>query len=123
MGSTPSQSRQWRQRNPHQTAWYHAKTRARSRGVPFEITPADVKALFDQGWFCVYCDTPLGSYAGRLTPQTVTLDRLIPERGYTPDNIVLACHACNCAKAEHTPATLRAWADRIEAVIRRKENA
>lgn len=122
MGSNAA-SRKWRQRNPHQTLCYDAGRRARLKRIPFTLTPADVKALLDRGWYCSYCGVPLGSYAGRMTPHTLTLDRLIPSEGYTPDNTVLACHRCNCEKAEHTPATLRAWADRIDAVIRQKENA
>lgn len=117
---TAAASRRWRQKNPHHTLWYHAKRRAREKALDFTLTPADVQALLDAGWICAYCTTPIGSFAGGLQPLSATLDRLIPERGYTPDNIVLACHRCNGQKGEHTPATMRAWADRIDAVIRQK---
>ena len=121
MNRDGGKQRRWRQKNPHQTLAYDARRRARLKGIPCTITAADVKALLDAGWTCAYCDAPLGSFAGGIQPLTITLDRVIPDLGYTPHNTVLCCHACNCAKAEHTPATLRAWADRIEAVLRRKE--
>lgn len=71
-------------------------------------------------WTCVYCSTPVGSFEGGTRPTSATLDRLIPSEGYVRSNTVLSCHRCNAAKAEHTPTTLRAWADRIEAVINRQ---
>lgn len=113
-------ARAWRRANPHRALAYDAKRRARLHDVPCTITGEDVKALLDAGWVCIYCETPVGSYAGLgPRPLSATLDRLIPELGYTPANTVIACHACNCAKAEHTPESLRAWADRLEHIITR----
>lgn len=114
--------RRWRQENPAKTLTYDARRRARLKQLPFTITAADVQQLLDAGWVCIYCGTALGSYQGGQRRQTITLDRLIPSLGYTPCNVELACHQCNTSKAEHTPATLRAWADRIEAVIQNRHN-
>jgi 5-methylcytosine-specific restriction endonuclease McrA len=83
----------------------------------------DVKALLDAGWECAYCATPVGSFTGGARPLSASLDRLIPELGYVPGNVVIACHACNSAKGEHTPQSLREWADRIEATITRMNPA
>jgi hypothetical protein len=113
--------RRYRQKYPEKMLAYEAKRRATRKGFPCTITYVDVKRLLDAGWECAYCDTPLGSYVGGTRPLSVTLDRVLPELGYVPGNVVLACHTCNSAKSEHTPATLRAWAERIEAVIARLE--
>ena len=110
--------RQHRRKNPHENLYYHARRRARVAGVPFELTQADVRAIIAD-WLCVYCESPVGSFEG-VRPNSVTLDRLIPALGYTRSNTVLACHRCNASKSEHTPATLRAWADRIELIINRQ---
>lgn len=79
-----------------------------------------MKQLLASGWVCRYCDSPVGSFTGNVRPQSATLDRLVPELGYTTANVVLACHGCNSSKAEHTPETLRAWADRLDAIIHRQ---
>lgn len=111
--------RGYRETHPHRDLYFSARARARQCNVPFTITQDDVRRLLEAGWVCVYCDSPIGSYTGGTHPLSATLDRLIPELGYTPSNIALACHRCNAAKSEHTPASLRAWADRIESVIHR----
>ena len=99
----------------------NAQQRARIKGLPFALTLADVSALLELGiWTCVYCGTPVGSFKAPMRPNSATLDRLNPERGYTTDNVVLACHRCNALKGEHTPESLRAWADKIENIIKRR---
>lgn len=113
--------RRYRQRYPEKMLAYDAKRRAKRKGIPCTITPDDVKRLLDAGWACAYCGIPVGTYIGGARPVSVTLDRVLPDKGYTPSNTVLACHSCNSAKSEHTPATLRAWADCIEAVMKRLE--
>lgn len=109
---------QRRHARPHEPLYGSAMRRARNAGLPFELTLADVKEIIAD-WTCVYCGTQVGSFHGSPRPTSATLDRLFPEKGYTRSNVVLACHRCNTGKAEHTPTTLRAWADRIEAVINR----
>jgi hypothetical protein len=112
-------AREWRQRYPAKTLLYDARRRSKMRGTPCTLELPDVEKVIS-GWTCVYCDSQVGTFTGGQRAQSATLDRLIPELGYTPANTVLACHSCNSAKSEHTPATLRAWADRIEAIIQRQ---
>jgi 5-methylcytosine-specific restriction endonuclease McrA len=112
-------SRRWRQAHPERPLVYDARRRARRRGVPFDLTHDDVAEIIAV-WSCAYCHTPVGTFTGGLRPQSATLDRLIPELGYTRSNVILACHRCNSEKGEHTVASFRAWADRIEALINRK---
>ncbi len=120
--STAEQARQWRQANPAHVLWYQAQRRARMKGVPFTLTADEMQALLDSsGWSCIYCETPVGTFTGRgARPFSATVDRLIPSAGYTAANTVIACHRCNSTKAEHTPASLRAWADKLDAIIQRQ---
>jgi hypothetical protein len=118
--SRAEEGRRYRQRYPHKALAYDAKRRARRKGVPCTLTAADVKSLLDAGWVCSYCESLVGSFVGGARPLSVTLDRLVPELGYIPRNVVLACHACNSTKGEHTPQSLRAWADRIETLLTRQ---
>jgi hypothetical protein len=100
----------------------NAQYRARVGRLPFTITSADVHALMESSDTCIYCGVQVGRFTGATRPASASLDRLIPELGYTPANIVLACTSCNAAKAGHTPASLRAWADKIEAIILNRKN-
>lgn len=106
-----------RSRLPHYGLFQHARSRAREKGLPFTLTPAAVEdALRTCGWVCAYCDAPVGSFPGPVRPRSATLDRLVPAVGYTPANIVIACHQCNSAKGEHTSGVLRLWADKIDII-------
>jgi 5-methylcytosine-specific restriction endonuclease McrA len=53
--------------------------------------------LAQHGAVCAYCGTT-------TSPDAITLDHVRPRRGQTaydrPDNLVLACSACNAAKAD-----------------------
>lgn len=111
-----------RKRFPHEALYSGASRRARESGIPFELELSDVRDILSS-WTCAYCDQPVGSFTGGTKPNSATLDRLVSDLGYTPRNTVVACHKCNAAKADHTPASLRAWADRIEAVINRQNPA
>ena len=91
--------------------------RARQKGLPFSLVLGDVKALLDAGWSCVYCKRPLGTYKHGARPDSATLDRILPDEGYTPENTVLCCHKCNGIKAEHTVKSLNRWINRIQVVL------
>lgn len=112
-------SRTWRRLNPAKTLLYDARRRSKLRGTRCTLELADVEAVIS-GWTCVYCHSQVGTFTGGMHSLSATLDRLIPSEGYTPANTVLACHACNSAKSDHTPASLRAWAEKIESVINRQ---
>ena len=78
---------------------YKAKGRAKKLGVPFNLKPEDVGEPPD---YCPCCGVRMQSgdeNGGRRTAPT--LDRLIPERGYVPDNVVYICWLCNTTKSDH----------------------
>ena len=110
-----------RRARPQVTLYGATVRRAREAGLPHSLTQADVDEIVAP-WTCEYCQTPVGSFAGGQRPNSATLDRLIPDAGYTRENTVLACHRCNCMKSEHTPTSLRQWAMRIELLILNRQN-
>jgi hypothetical protein len=112
-------SRARHQRDPAEQLYRSTITRARVQGVPHTLTRPDVDAAL-ASWTCIYCENPVGTFPGRARPNSATIDRLIPEAGYIRSNIVLACHQCNSTKSEHTPQSLRAWADKLDAIIHRQ---
>lgn len=108
-----------RRKDPAEYLYGSTVRRAREKGLPHSLTRDDVDAIMG-GWICIYCETPVGSFAGKARRNSATLDRLIPELGYTRPNTVLACHQCNCIKGEHTVTTLRHWADKLDTIIHRQ---
>lgn len=76
--------------------WRQAKRRARERGIPFAITVADVQAVF--GDRCPVLGTCWESKGARGP----SLDRLIPQRGYVPGNVVVISCRANTMKHDAT---------------------
>lgn len=80
--------------------FHAAKERAAKKNLEFNITTEYLKYL----WFkqCGKCalsgiDMTYIFFNGR-TPTNVSIDRILPEKGYTMDNIQLVCMACNQMK-------------------------
>jgi 5-methylcytosine-specific restriction endonuclease McrA len=65
------------------------KSRAKRKGVPFDLSIEDVRAVRYAG-SCHYCQREL-SHA--------ELDRVDPTLGYVPTNLVPACRPCNTLKS------------------------
>ena len=47
---------------------------------------------------CPYCKRPMKVVYGEMTRSSPTLDRVIPDLGYTIDNVVVCCNGCNTFK-------------------------
>lgn len=76
--------------------WRSAKLRAEKKGVPFTITPADIK-IPD---VCPALGLRLQSKVGRggALDCSPSLDRLVPSLGYTPENIRVISYLANAIK-------------------------
>lgn len=84
---------------------YHitnAKMRARRFGLPFAITVEDVMVPPA----CPICERAFEFGEGRTKPRSISLDRLLPERGYTPENTWVVCLECNQSKNAASPGLL-----------------
>lgn len=90
---------------------------AKKRGVRFSLTSDDVKRILD-GKRCVYCNRKV-QRAHPMRSRGASLDRLIPWRGYTRRNVVLACGRCNRMKQDNTAAGMRHMAGVIEKQIKK----
>jgi 5-methylcytosine-specific restriction endonuclease McrA len=95
-----AKSREWKAANPERVRALVAKYKARRREAPGIITAADIRGQYDaQRGTCFYCSLSLADCLFHV-------DHHIPlSRGGTnePDNIVLACPACNMAKGTKLP--------------------
>jgi hypothetical protein len=78
------------------------KENARRRGLPFSLSDERMRGLLSGR--CYYCDSPPSSVrTSKSRRASVTyngIDRLNNAGGYTPENVVSCCMACNFAKRE-----------------------
>jgi hypothetical protein len=80
-----------------------AKTRAKLKGVPFEILASDI-LIPDK---CPVLGIPL-VWGDRLTNNTPSIDRVIPEKGYVKGNCVVISMKANRLKNNASEDDLRA---------------
>lgn len=76
-----------------------AKTRAKRYNVPFSITADD----FDIPELCPVLGVKLERAKVKMTRNSVSLDRIIPELGYVPGNIIVVCMRANSIKQDASP--------------------
>lgn len=117
----------WKARNPEKVAaikrrwknkqspawhmWAKAQNRARSKGLPFTITPEDIVVPTH----CPYLGIPLERAVGNgvATPNSPSLDRIIGERGYVPHNIQVISTLANVMKNSATKDQLITFAHAV----------
>jgi hypothetical protein len=87
----------------------NAKTRAKRAGVPFAISPEDIVIPSH----CPILGLALARRLGRKggCDQSPSLDRIVPELGYVPGNIVVISRRANRIKNDATIEELAAIAD------------
>jgi hypothetical protein len=89
-----------------------ARVRARKKNIPFGITVTDVANLWDvQGGACHYTGEALTCQRNRQN--TISLDRIVPSKGYIPGNIVLCCDVVNKMKWDMDDDSLVVWCKKI----------
>lgn len=77
--------------------------RAKDKGEESDITKEFLKELFEkQNGLCYWFGIPLVPTAENRHPQKPSLDRVDGSKGYTQDNVVLACHAANMGRNSST---------------------
>lgn len=85
-----------------------AKSRAKQKGLEFDITPEDVKIPSH----CPILGIPLYASSGKpgAYPNSPSLDRRDSSKGYTKDNIWVISQMANVMKSNATPEMLKAFA-------------
>ena len=82
-----------------------ARYRATKKGLLFNITAEDMsKQWREQDGRCYWFNVPMGAPEDhRHHPLAPSLDRMLPDHGYTYGNVVWACLAANTAKRDTHP--------------------
>jgi len=81
-----------------QTMWLSAKVRAKKKHVPFNIELSDVIIPA----FCPLLGIPIRKSKKSLSPNSPSLDRIIPALGYVKGNVRVISHKANTAKSNLT---------------------
>lgn len=89
----------------------HYRQAAKQRGIPFTLTKDDARALFEGN--CAYCGVqPSNNWSDKnLAGEYVWngIDRVDNSLGYTLDNCVSCCTACNFAKGSRSAEEFKQW--------------
>jgi hypothetical protein len=105
-----AKGRIFRANNVELTMWEHARTRAAKNNLNFSISLSDI-VIPDT---CPYLEIPLAiSQNGRWSDNSPTLDRIVPDRGYVPDNIQVISHLANRMKLKSDPSSLLIFARNV----------
>lgn len=94
-----------------------AKSRAQKKNVPFNITAADVEAVWTD--ICPILGIPLVQLPGQASDNSPSLDRIIPEKGYVKGNIRIISNRANTIKSYGTLEEHRAVVKYMEDHIKK----
>jgi hypothetical protein len=93
--------------------------RCKRKGLPFDVSAADLLALIPESRLCPALGIPL-IFGGKLSGNSPSIDRLIPSLGYVRSNIAIISHKANSMKQDCVnPDELRRLADFMEAALAR----
>lgn len=88
--------------------WKDARYRARKKSLPFNIEPSDI--VIPE--LCPIFGRPLAvSSTGKPDDWSPSLDRIIPEMGYTKGNVVVVSNRVNKIKSNATIEELKTIAE------------
>lgn len=90
---------------------YGARHRARKLGLPCDIEKSDV--IIPKT--CPVLGIPLVAGGGQPSPNSPTIDRVIPELGYTKGNVVVMSYRANTLKNNATLAEIELLASWLRA--------
>jgi len=87
-----------------------AKSRAKIKHLPFDITLADIVIPTH----CPILGIPLISQAKRMGPNSPTLDRIVPSKGYVQGNVQVISQRANVMKNDASLAELKMFAAYVQ---------
>lgn len=104
-----------KRKNPAWPMLTRAKRRAAKIGVPFELTSSDIEIPE----ICPILGIPIGVQQGSgrgPKDNSLSLDRIVPERGYVKGNVAVISQRANRIKNDASSEELRAVADWMDAL-------
>ncbi len=100
------------------------RSECKKSGRDFDLTKEFLVGLwYSQNGLCYYTDQPMTwGYGNQLLPSAVSIDQVVPNGGYTQNNIVLCQDIVNKIKRDYTYSDLEnlnpaEWSKRIKKFI------
>lgn len=106
-----ARAKEWRKDNYRTNLITAARGRARRRGIEFTITAKDIYWPTRCPVFLFALDYSSGTKNGKPRPNSPSLDRIDPGKGYVIGNVQIISFRANGIKNNATPEELRAVAD------------
>lgn len=103
----------WTKENPVKRMLYRAKARAEQKGILFDLQECDV-SIPD---VCPLLGTPFSFHLGKPTPYSPSLDRIVPELGYTKGNVMVVSMRANVAKNDLSLDELKLLVENLEKYV------
>lgn len=104
--------------------WYHVKSNASRRGIPFEITEKYAHELFEkQNKICALTDEPIElvlNYRDDYLQQTASLDRIDNSKGYVEGNVWWVHKEINIMRNQLNIDKFVVWCEKIVLSNKRK---
>jgi hypothetical protein len=95
--------------NPHKSMWHGAKSRAKAKGLPFNITSQDIIIPT----LCPVLKIPLIQGEGTITDASPTLDKRVPHLGYVVGNVTVISSLANRIKTNANSMQIAAVLDYV----------
>ena len=113
-------------RRPFYSCLTAARNRAKARGVPFDLTEEYLESIWTGVCpvFQVRLDLPSHGSPKERSPSKPSLDRLVPDKGYVPGNVIWISLRANQMKNDGTSEELfkvAEWLKQTEEEIKKHE--
>lgn len=97
--------------------FYAAKARSKRKNIEFTIT---TETFNEQTHCLIFKQEKFDFFAkGSSNPNSMSIDRIDPTKGYTPDNVWLICERANRIKSDATPEELKLIAEAVAERLKR----
>jgi hypothetical protein len=94
--------------------WQNTLIHYSKRGKEHNLTVEDINRMFEeQKGLCYWFKVPLIPSENSKHPQQPSLDRLDGTKGYTKDNVVLACYSANIGRNDNS---VEVWEEFIKKI-------
>jgi hypothetical protein len=106
-----------RQRNRNDNIFayrtHSIRSACKKKGIPFDLTAEYLRKVYtEQNGLCFYTDRPMQTTLTGNGPerfQSLSVDRIVPEYGYTQGNVVLCVLKANVIKNDLSLREIREW--------------
>jgi len=98
--------------NPHKAMWHGAKSRAKAKDQPFNITSQDIIIPT----LCPVLKIPLIQGEGCMTDASPTLDKRVPHLGYVVGNVTVISSLANRIKTNANSMQIAAVLEYVKSI-------